>query len=54
MLFRSGLVDVEVREKEVTRQAVPPSFEDEFDDGDEQVRRRFDAMHLKHEGYASR
>lgn len=53
-VMRGGLVDVEVREKEVTRQAVPPSFEDQFDDEDEQVRRRFDAMHLKHEGYASR
>ncbi|KFY34194.1 hypothetical protein V494_06973 [Pseudogymnoascus sp. VKM F-4513 (FW-928)] len=53
-VMRGGLVNVEVREKQVTGQAVPPSFEDEFEDEDEQVRRRFDAMQLKHEGYASR
>lgn len=51
---QGGLVDVEVRENEVTQQAVPPSFEDGDDDEDEQVRRRFDAMRLKHEGYGSK
>ena len=53
-VLRGGLVDVEVKENEVTKPVVPPSFEDGDDDEDEHIRRRFDAMHLRLDGHAPR
>lgn len=51
-VMRGGLVDVDVKEREVTKPAVAPSLDDEDEEGE--VVQRMEAMHLKLEGYASR
>jgi hypothetical protein len=52
-VVRGGLVEVNVKEKEVSRPVMPPSLDDEEseDDDEDVVQRKMERMHISLEGY---